>query len=130
MSFILNISKTLSTKSIARGYPQTRKVSTVKYTPEHEWVKFDDKDPSVGVVGISKFCAETMREVLHVSRLPKPGDKLKKQVRLLFYLDINNQSDRIASVESYKAEIEFAAPVSKKIHAVITMTGQWRSFGS
>ena len=78
MSFLLNISKTV--KPLAR----VRTITTVKYTPEHEWVKVDDKDPSVGVIGISKFCADTMREVIHVSHLPQPGDKLRQQVILLF----------------------------------------------
>lgn len=70
----------------------------LKYTKDHEWIRVNGK---TGVVGITKFAAEQLGDIVHVD-LPTPGKTFK-------------QHDALASVESVKAVSDVYAPISGKI---------------
>jgi len=68
---------------------------TTYYTSEHEWISVDG---DVGTVGITKFAAEKLGDVVFVE-LPDAGKKVKKE-------------GDMAVVESVKAASDVYAPVS------------------
>lgn len=68
---------------------------TIYYTSEHEWISVDG---DVGTVGITKFAAEKLGDVVFVE-LPGSGKKVKKE-------------GDMAVVESVKAASDVFAPVS------------------
>lgn len=68
---------------------------TVYYTSEHEWISVEG---DVGTVGITKFAAEKLGDVVFVE-LPDAGKKVKKE-------------GDMAVVESVKAASDVYAPVS------------------
>lgn len=68
---------------------------TTYYTSEHEWISVDG---DVGTVGITKFAAEKLGDVVFVE-LPDTGKKVKKE-------------GDMAVVESVKAASDVYAPVS------------------
>ena len=68
---------------------------TIYYTSEHEWISVDG---DVGTVGITKFAAEKLGDVVFVE-LPGSGKKVKKE-------------GDMAVVESVKAASDVYAPVS------------------
>ena len=71
---------------------------TTYYTNEHEWISVDG---DVGTVGITKFAAEKLGDVVFVE-LPDAGKKVKKE-------------GDMAVVESVKAASDVYAPVSGDI---------------
>lgn len=73
---------------------------TTFYTNEHEWISVDG---DVGTVGITKFAAEKLGDVVFVE-LPDVGKSVKKK------------SD-MAVVESVKAASDVYAPVTGEITA-------------
>lgn len=68
---------------------------TIYYTSEHEWISVEG---DVGTVGITKFAAEKLGDVVFVE-LPDAGKKVKKE-------------GDMAVVESVKAASDVYAPVS------------------
>lgn len=68
---------------------------TTYYTAEHEWIRVEG---DVGTVGITKFAAEKLGDVVFVE-LPDAGKKVKKE-------------GDMAVVESVKAASDVYAPVS------------------
>lgn len=68
---------------------------TTYYTSEHEWIRVEG---DVGTVGITKFAAEKLGDVVFVE-LPDAGKKVKKE-------------GDMAVVESVKAASDVYAPVS------------------
>ncbi|HOY78553.1 MAG TPA: glycine cleavage system protein GcvH [Hyphomonadaceae bacterium] len=68
---------------------------TTYYTAEHEWISVEG---DVGTVGITKFAAEKLGDVVFVE-LPDAGKKVKKE-------------GDMAVVESVKAASDVYAPVS------------------
>ena len=68
---------------------------TTYYTSEHEWISVEG---DVGTVGITKFAAEKLGDVVFVE-LPDAGKKVKKE-------------GDMAVVESVKAASDVYAPVS------------------
>jgi glycine cleavage system H protein len=71
---------------------------TTWYTSEHEWIRIEG---DVGTVGITKFAAEKLGDVVFVE-LPDAGKKVKKE-------------GDMAVVESVKAASDVYAPVSGDI---------------
>jgi glycine cleavage system H protein len=72
-----------------------------KYTKEHEWVKIDGDQ---GTVGISDFAQKQLGDVVFLE-LPEPGKKLKTH-------------ERFGTVESVKAVSELFAPVAGEVVSV------------
>jgi glycine cleavage system H protein len=73
---------------------------TTYYTSEHEWISVEG---DVGTVGITKFAAEKLGDVVFVE-LPDAGKKVKKE-------------GDMAVVESVKAASDVYAPVSGDVVA-------------
>lgn len=76
-------------------------MAETRYTDQHEWVRIDG---DVATVGITKFAAEQLGDVVFVE-LPQMGKQVK-------------QSGEAAVVESVKAASEVYAPVSGEIVAI------------
>lgn len=77
----------------------------MKYTEDHEWIKLaKDGDDDIATVGISKYAAEQLGDVVYVE-LPEIDAELEK-------------GDDAAVVESVKAASEIYAPLSGTITAV------------
>ena len=73
---------------------------TTYYTNEHEWISVDG---DVGTVGITKFAAEKLGDVVFVE-LPDVGKSVKKEADM-------------AVVESVKAASDVYAPVTGEVTA-------------
>jgi glycine cleavage system H protein len=73
---------------------------TTYYTSEHEWISVDGE---VGTVGITKFAAEKLGDVVFVE-LPDVGKSVKKEADM-------------AVVESVKAASDVYAPVTGEVTA-------------
>jgi glycine cleavage system H protein len=71
---------------------------TTYYTNEHEWISVDG---DVGTVGITKFAAEKLGDVVFVE-LPDAGKQVKKDADM-------------AVVESVKAASDVYAPVTGEV---------------
>jgi glycine cleavage system H protein len=71
---------------------------TTYYTNEHEWISVEG---DVGTVGITRFAAEKLGDVVFVE-LPDPGKRVSKDADM-------------AVVESVKAASDVYAPVSGEI---------------
>jgi glycine cleavage system H protein len=71
---------------------------TTYYTTEHEWIRVEG---DVGTVGITKFAAEKLGDVVFVE-LPDAGKQVKKEADM-------------AVVESVKAASDVYAPVTGEI---------------
>ena len=71
---------------------------TTYYTNEHEWISVDG---DVGTVGITKFAAEKLGDVVFVE-LPDAGKQVKKEADM-------------AVVESVKAASDVYAPVTGEV---------------
>ena len=74
---------------------------TVKYTKDHEWIRFDD---SGATIGISAHAAEQLGDVVFVE-LPEIGKTFAK-------------GDDMAVVESVKAASDVYAPIDGEVTAV------------
>jgi len=73
-------------------------MSEIRFTDQHEWIRVDD---GVGTVGITKYAAEQLGDVVYVE-LPEPGK--------LF-----SAGGQAAVVESVKAASEVYAPVAGEV---------------
>jgi len=73
----------------------------LKYTKDHEWVRFDDGDAAVG---ITDFAQRQLGDVVFVE-LPEVGRQLK-------------QHEVFGTIESVKAVSELFSPVSGEVVAV------------
>jgi glycine cleavage system H protein len=73
-------------------------MSELRFTEQHEWVRIDG---DVATVGISKYAAEQLGDVVYVE-LPEPGRKV-------------GQGGEAAVVESVKAASEVYAPVGGEV---------------
>ena len=69
-----------------------------KYTKEHEWVKIEGDQ---GTVGITDFAQKQLGDVVFLE-LPEPGKKLKAH-------------ERFGAVESVKAVSELFSPVAGEV---------------
>ncbi|KAL0580380.1 glycine cleavage system H-protein subunit [Marasmius crinis-equi] len=81
----------------------SRTLVTKKYTPEHEWVSFDDST-GVGTISITDHAQSSLGDVVFVE-LPTLGTKVA-------------QGDQIGAVESVKAASDIYAPVSGTIEEI------------
>ncbi len=75
-------------------------MSEVRYTDQHEWVRIDGDEATVG---ITKYAAEQLGDVVYVE-LPEAGRKV-------------GQGGEAAVVESVKAASEVYAPVGGEVSA-------------
>ena len=73
-------------------------MSEIRFTDQHEWIRVDD---DVGTVGITKYAAEQLGDVVYVE-LPEPGKTF-------------NAGSEAAVVESVKAASEVYAPVAGEV---------------
>ncbi|MCO5598637.1 hypothetical protein L7F22_052734 [Adiantum nelumboides] len=80
----------------------TQKVS-IRYTAEHEWVKFDDAN-ATGLIGITDYAQKSLGDVVYVE-LPSEGSEVK-------------QGEQIGAVESVKAASDIYSPVTGQIESV------------
>ncbi|GAA5904534.1 hypothetical protein JCM8208_004809 [Rhodotorula glutinis] len=80
-----------------------RTVVTKRYTPEHEWVSFDDST-GLGTVGITEYAQKALGDVVYVE-LPASGTQVAA-------------GEEIGAVESVKAASDIFAPVSGQIKEV------------
>ena len=76
-------------------------MSLLKFSKEHEWVRVDGDE---GTVGISAYAQEALGDVVFVE-LPETGAMVSK-------------SEEVAVVESVKAASEIYTPVSGQITAI------------
>jgi glycine cleavage system H protein len=76
-------------------------MSQTRYTKDHEWVRLEGDDATMG---ITAYAAEQLGDVVFVE-LPEVGKSFKK-------------GDELAVVESVKAASEVYAPVSGEVVAV------------
>jgi len=74
---------------------------TVKYTEDHEWVRVDGGEATVG---ITPYAAEQLGDVVYVE-LPDVGKSFKA-------------GDEAATVESVKAASEIYSPISGEVSAI------------
>jgi glycine cleavage system H protein len=72
----------------------------LKYTPSHEWVKFDDAEGLV-TVGITDYAQETLGDIVFLE-LPEPGRILEA-------------GEPAAVIESVKAASDIYAPVAGEV---------------
>lgn len=75
-------------------------MSETRYTDQHEWVRIDGDEATVG---ITKYAAEQLGDVVYVE-LPEAGRKV-------------GQGGEIAVVESVKAASEVYSPVGGEVTA-------------
>ena len=75
-------------------------MSEVRYTDQHEWVRLDGDEATIG---ITKYAAEQLGDVVFVE-LPEAGRKV-------------GQGGEIAVVESVKAASEVYAPIGGEVTA-------------
>jgi glycine cleavage system H protein len=73
-------------------------MSEIRFTDQHEWIRVED---GVGTVGITKYAAEQLGDVVYVE-LPEAGAQLLAAMEA-------------AVVESVKAASEVYAPVSGEV---------------
>lgn len=76
-------------------------MSTIRYTKDHEWIRAENGEASVG---ISDYAQEQLGDIVYVE-LPQPGRRVA-------------QAEEVAVVESVKAASEIYAPASGEILAV------------
>ena len=77
-------------------------MSEVRYTEDHEWIRFDDG--GLAVVGITDYAQEQLGEIVFIE-LPEVGDEVER-------------GSEAAVIESVKAASELFAPVSGTIAKV------------
>lgn len=82
--------------------PQPTLTGAVRFTPDHEWIKFDDSN--VGVFGITDYAQKALGDVVFVD-LPDVGSKVEAK-------------EPFSAVESVKAASDVYAPVAGEIAAV------------
>ena len=75
-------------------------MTEVRYTDQHEWVRVDGDEATIG---ITKYAAEQLGDVVYVE-LPEPGRKI-------------GQGGEAAVVESVKAASEVYAPIGGEVTA-------------
>jgi glycine cleavage system H protein len=80
--------------------------SNLKYTKDHEWIKVDGDDATIG---ITDFAQKQLGDIVFVE-LPAVGRQLK-------------QGEAFGTVESVKAVSELFAPVSGEVVAVNSELG-------
>ncbi|GAA5853681.1 hypothetical protein JCM9279_000274 [Rhodotorula babjevae] len=93
----------LRAQPVARPALLFRTVVTKRYTPEHEWVSFDDST-GLGTVGITEYAQKALGDVVYVE-LPASGTQVAA-------------GEEIGAVESVKAASDIFAPVSGQIKEV------------
>ena len=74
---------------------------TLKFTPEHQWIRLADEASLLATVGITEHAQETLGDIVFVST-PNIGDVL-------------TQNTVVSEVESVKAASDVFAPVSGEV---------------
>ena len=77
-------------------------MSEIRYTEDHEWIRFEDG--GLAVVGITDYAQEQLGEIVFIE-LPEVGDEVER-------------GSEAAVIESVKAASELFAPVSGTIAKV------------
>lgn len=78
-------------------------MSTIRYTKDHEWVRVDGNEATIG---ITAFAQEQLGDIVYVE-LPEVGNRVEK-------------GKEAGVVESVKAASEVYAPVSGAVTAINT----------
>lgn len=79
----------------------SRLLSTLKFSPSHEYIKFDG---TTGIIGITDHAAAALGDIVYVD-LPSVGNSYKA-------------GESFGSVESVKAASDVYSPVSGEVIAV------------
>lgn len=76
-------------------------MSTIYYSPTHEYLRIDDNDKNVGYVGISDYAQKALGNIVYVD-MPEVGDEF-------------SEGDDFGAVESVKAASDLIIPASGKV---------------
>ncbi|GAA6029456.1 hypothetical protein JCM8097_003688 [Rhodosporidiobolus ruineniae] len=91
-------------RAIARPVPVARPflrtLVSKRYTPEHEWVSYDDST-GLGTIGITEYAQKTLGDVVYIE-LPAKGTHVAA-------------GEEMGAVESVKAASDIFAPVGGQI---------------
>ncbi|GAA6003216.1 hypothetical protein JCM10207_001804 [Rhodosporidiobolus poonsookiae] len=93
----------LAPRAIPVARPFLRTLVTKRYTPEHEWVSYDDKT-GLGTIGITEYAQKALGDVVYVE-LPAKGTQVAA-------------GEEIGAVESVKAASDIFAPVGGQVEEV------------
>jgi len=81
--------------------PDSNIPEDLRYTKEHEWVKRDDADHDVVIIGITDHAQNALGDIVHVE-IPGVGEEYEA-------------GDEIGVIESAKSASEVYAPLSGKV---------------
>lgn len=82
---------------------RVNRLYSIKYTKDHEWIKYDAKTKS-GTIGITDYAQQQLGDVVHIS-LP--------EIYKTF-----NQKDVMSTIESVKVVSDIYAPISCTVTSV------------
>lgn len=71
----------------------------LKYTKDHEWLKFDD---NIGTIGITDYAQKQLGDIIYLDITANVGDLVK-------------QGDSIGTIEAVKTVSEVYSPISGRI---------------
>lgn len=73
----------------------------IKYLPTHEYIQYDESNPTQGYVGISPYAAAQLGNIVYVD-MPQEGDELEKEADF-------------GAIESVKAASDLFSPVTGEV---------------
>ena len=82
----------------------------LKYTKEHEWVRMDEEEEGVAVLGITDYAQDQLGDIVYVE-LPKEGERVEK-------------GEPFGVVESVKAVSDIYAAVTGVVTEVNDLAGE------
>ena len=72
-----------------------------RYTKNHEWIKRDEQDDQIVIIGITDYAQHELGDIVHIE-IPGVGDNFSEE-------------DELGVIESAKAASEFYAPLSGRV---------------
>jgi len=97
-------------------YANTKLFSTFKYTKTHEYIKIN-KDNCVGQVGISKYAADTIGDVIFVE-MPNIADILSKNEVLTVLESTKSANDIYIPVDGKIEEVNLELSINLKTNLI------------
>ena len=73
----------------------------LRYTKDHEWIKRDENDHDLVIIGITDYAQQTLGDIVHVE-IPGVGDQVE-------------EGNELGVIESAKSASEVYIPISGKI---------------
>lgn len=91
---------------------------SIRYTAEHEWVKYDDA-ASVGTIGITDYAQKSLGDVVYVE-LPSEGSEVNQggESGNIETIASHVFPEQIGAVESVKAASDIYSPITGQIQKV------------